>query len=60
MASSADPIHCEDSRTGFHRWIRSAITGRADFCFWCGARAADARSQGEQQTELEPEPGPGA
>ena len=40
--------------------IRSAITGRADFCFWCGARAADARSQGEQQTELEPEPGPGA
>ena len=39
--------------------IRSAITGRADFCFWCGARAADARSQGEQQTELEPEPEPG-
>lgn len=36
-----DPYHCEASHTPFHHWIRSAITGRAEFCLHCGAPASD-------------------
>lgn len=39
--ADVDPYRCPDSRTGRHRWLRSAITDRAKFCFYCGVRASD-------------------
>ena len=39
--TDVDPYHCETSHTPFHRWIRSAITGEAKFCFHCGVPATE-------------------
>lgn len=42
-----NPRHCPETRTGAHRWIRSAITGRADFCWKCEIDADAVREHRE-------------